>query len=177
MKRSTIITLLLIALTSSTQAQQKKEEDLGYVYILPMGDTPKVFREAKATKDNIHIQRDPPAGERIPFSMNINATSIPKQVKKLIKHSEGEYKISLNRNNVSQPLLINKGEEGFRLVNQANATGKSQVSWNIKLPESSEALAMITPKTYRNKPWANPIIKVVDCSAQKIPAGSVFIFN
>ncbi|RUA19056.1 MAG: hypothetical protein DSY83_00990, partial [Flavobacteriia bacterium] len=36
---------------------------------------------------------------------------------------------------------------------------------------------VVTPKSYKRRPWASPIVKIIDCSAQKIPGSSVYILN
>lgn len=167
----------LLVLSGSIQSQTSEEEKLGYVYLLPVGDTPKIFRDGEVTEDGYHLQSDPPSGEQVPFKMLITGASVPRQVQKLIQHEEGQYKVALSRNRMSHPILINKSEEGFRLVNQPSPGGGGPVRWSIHLPKSAEALAIITPKKYGRRPWASPVVKMIDCSVEKIPAGSILIVN
>jgi hypothetical protein len=163
------------------QTETTEANNLAHLYVLPVGDPPKVFRNNDKTTKGFSIQIDPPSGERIPFSMKISHNAIPESVKKTLQNTQKPYGLRLIRNHISNPILIKKTEEGGRLIFQKSSRPDMKIapfSWPFKLYDLSEALAIISPKHHSlNKPWINPDIAIIDVSADQLPANSILVIN
>jgi len=166
---------------ATDQTETTEASNLAHLYVLPVGDPPKVFRNKEKTAEGSAIQIVPPSGERIPFSMKISHNATPESVKNTLQNTQKPYGLSLIRNHISKPILIKKTEEGGRLIFQKNSRPDTEIapfSWPFKLYDLSEALAVVSPKHHNlDKPWINPDITIIDVSTDQLPANSILIIN
>ncbi len=162
---TSILSLTCLQVAIAQDDGEKPKEDLGYAYILPI--TISSVKSASASEE---------VGTMIPPTLLVDPSCIPAEISNSEKYKDKPYILRISEYRTSKPILLNKAVSQI-IFDALDYDGKPKFKWRIIPPESKEALVLVFSNPNSKKKWVKPTFKVIDCSAKKIPGGSVVVIN